>query len=387
MRTICGACTVRMIDRQMCPPCAARARRNALIGRAAVAGAALLGVGALVVFLLMSGKEDQGSGTRAPAKDGPAGRTTAPAAFDHGEYAYTVQSLRKRLEVEPCDRRAALDLGDTLNTAGDFRGAIEFTNKFIADCGEFYRLLWVSFHAHKELEDWDSATMVCTEIIQHDPTDSDYWWWRGEVYAEAKRLQEATADYLQSMASKPNGFAAWRYSDMVDRTERACEGAFAFQLYIDHRPDQDTDEAAQRRSELWLAHDCDRRVGKGRAIIKFKPEAPIIKSPARINGKAVSAMVSPSTGLVIVSRKLAGELGLTVADEPSITAYLAGQMITAKPLILDAVELTGARAEAISAAVIDEVPGGFDAVIGTSFLWRFDVEIDEQSISLADLRE
>lgn len=318
---------------------------------------------------------------RPTEEEAPAAAATAATAAvaepggpdpKHGEYGLKVQFVRGQLEKKRCDKKTALELTKWLNKAGDFEGTAAHVSAFEQECGAWHRLLWAAAYAHEQAGKWDEAAAVDTRLIEDDPADSDFWWWRGRAHAEAGKRAFAEADFRQSMANKANGFSAFRFSKYLG-DEKPCEAAFAVQWYMEHAKKVD-DWAADKRSEHYVTGGCDKLEGKGAHRIKKKPNAPVVEltvSVAALKGQKM--LLNESAAWLTLSRAAASKAGIS-ATEDITPVYLYGKHLPAKVAVANVVTVGKAKAIEVPVAVVEEMPGGHAGVLGQSFLWRFRTE-------------
>src|SRR5262249_51896631 len=140
---------------------------------------------------------------------------------------YWAETARDTLAKEPCSRPAAATLAKELNRLGDHAGNLAFTPGFQARCGAYPYLLWTNVYAHEQRGEWRAAADVAGALIADDPTDADFWWWRGSDVARLGELDQAAADYTQSLARRASLDIAWRLSEIAAKLGRTCDGAFA----------------------------------------------------------------------------------------------------------------------------------------------------------------
>ena len=302
----------------------------------------------------------------------PATETAVDAGFNYGRHATSVKILRLQLERAPCDRGSARDLVRTLNQAGDYQGTIAFAREYHEHCEFYPRLLWNVSNAHQELGEYQQSAEVITALIKGRPRDSDFWWWRGEDYARLDEIDLADADYRQSMANKPNVFAARRYLPLMgERTP--CEVAAAIQTMIEQRPDQVAQWMRDTLSDRHVSGNCDRVKGTGRVEIAVADSAPVIESEAVINGQTGRFLIQQKSAFTVLTSNFA-ERSNPSRTTVEIPVYAAGAFVTGQRAILDTVSVGEASAPKVVSVVVDKLPGEIDGIIGASFLWRFRVE-------------
>jgi tetratricopeptide (TPR) repeat protein len=229
----------------LCPNCHRRARRVSAAGRALLV---LVGISALGAVAATVGYI-----------------ATRERPYDWGMRAPRVRFLVAELEREPCDRQKIVDLGETLNAAGDFRGALRHVRTFIDRCGPLPRLLWVSYGAHEHLSEHRMAVEDASQLIESNPADKDFWWWRGMAYEQAGELERAARDYARAIELQPGlGNIPFNLADLYERMHRPCDAALALQGFIDHHRQFVTDQTlGERLNRLRLEGDCPPAVTLG----------------------------------------------------------------------------------------------------------------------------
>lgn len=317
--------------------------------------------------------------SKPPADKKPAaGKKEAEAPVDagvnHGKFASSIKAARESLEKQPCDKKLSLQLGDYYNRAADYKGAVAWVDEFEAKCEKWPRLTWVKFSACKELEDWACATAVGTGLIENDPTDSDYWWWRGEVEEKAGKHVLAKADYLQSMANKPTGYPANRFSKWAEeKASRPCDGALMIQWWIDQgkRTDEDWIDPAVKR--LFLAGKCTKLAGKGKTTIAVSEKSPINKVKVKVDSASGTFLFDPQSGQTSVTPEFAKKAKLTAGTD-RVGFMAAGKLMDGLLAPVKKLEIGGASALELDVAVVEGLPEGFDGVLGLSTLMQFQVK-------------
>lgn len=294
--------------------------------------------------------------------------------------------LEATLDNLPCQQRSALALADRMNREGRFDAALALVARYHQKCGPWPRLLWVSMYAHQQKGAWKEAAQVGTQLIDDEPLDSDYWWWRAEAYSKLGNYEQAAADYHQSMANRPNGFAAGRYAKWVDsQLQRPCEGAFALGYWMDRRPDKAAAWAKDERARLYLAGRCDELLGRGQASLKVDPDAPLSTAQLRVGRATGTVSLTQAGGYTLLKRDFALRAWLGTPSDATIEVWSAGRRVPAHLAVADEVWVGQAHAPKVLVAVVEDLPPGLDAVLGVNLAWRFKVTADERQLSLGAL--
>jgi len=241
LSAICEVCETYDSAERYCPSCARGRRRRRAVVRGVVAA-----LGGFVVIAAV------GAVGWMASRDKP---------FDHGVHAAAIRELHTQLDREPCDRRASLALAEKLGQAGDLRGVLQLTDGIFAKCGDYPRLRWQSYAAHRDLSENDAAIADATKLIEHTPTDKDFWWWRGTIHERAGHLELAIADYKQALTLQPalSGVPFW-LANVYQRANRPCDALEPLALFVARHPDERwaTSRADAENRMALLAGTCTR---------------------------------------------------------------------------------------------------------------------------------
>ena len=200
----------------------------------------------------------------APAPDPVERKKSAPAP-NWGKYAGQIRPLIASLEQEPCNRTKALELSDLLLDAGDNRGVLTRADAFFAACGDWPRLRWDMYEAHKDLSEWDAAIAEATKLIEDDRTFSTYWFWRGRAKAMKGDLEGAVSDFHEELELCPECLGAWDLANALEKLGRPCEAVAPLQTMVRLRKNVDERRVHARIADLIALGNCDSDIGKGSA--------------------------------------------------------------------------------------------------------------------------
>lgn len=298
----------------------------------------------------------------------------------YGTNAARILELQDQLQKEPCDASAAIEVADLLIDAGVSREVGPMATAFRARCGRQEHLLWKEYGAAKRTGEWKKAIAVTTDLIEHDPADKDYWWWRGIVYEQRDELDKALADYKQTLAIRPDINAIpFNVADVYERMKRPCDAALAIEQFVYWHPRSQENQGLQLRLQrLYREGRCE-EAARGTAELHFAPGSRAILASVMVNGKRGRFVVDTGASLVTVSRGFAERAGVPVPAGPPIRVSTANGAALARLTRLDSLALQGAVADGVEAAVIDGLPGGVDGLLGLSFLARFDFHLDAEA--------
>lgn len=291
--------------------------------------------------------------------------------------------LRAQLLREPCDRNAMLRLGEAQMREGDARGTVQRASEFFKTCGDFPRLRWLTYAAHKQLSEWEQAASEATKLIASDPYDADYRGWRGLAYEQKGDFSRAAEDFRQALLLRPGLVdLPLNLANAYEKLGRPCDAVLPLTQAVSQHPNAQNVAAVQARiAQLASSTQCAWTVGEGHAKVKTNP-GQVVVVRVRVNSRQTGQfIVDTGATLVVLSRAFAQRSGISTDGAPVLFAQTANGVTSGALVALDRVELQGVSAARVPAAVVDDL-GTIDGLLGMSFLSRFDLR---QSDGLLEL--
>jgi tetratricopeptide (TPR) repeat protein len=234
LHPICDICVGFENTQPHCPPCAQKARRARRWVRAAGLSVGLLASSAFAIAVGW-----------VVARDKP---------YDYAIHGDEVRLLEAQLDAEPCARPQTLHLVETFLTTGDHRGALKRISGFFEKCGDYPRLLWSAYAAHERLNEHDAAIADATALINREPEDKDFWWWRGVAYEEKGDLDRAVADYRKSLEIEPRLTGVpFNLANVLERQGKLCEARAPILQFLRFHPDVTNRDRIDARLERLAA--------------------------------------------------------------------------------------------------------------------------------------
>jgi tetratricopeptide (TPR) repeat protein len=359
LNAICDVCLVYDATLPHCPSCARSVRRMRAIGRAATLVSVLAVVGGGVTWLALR-----------------------KGAFDHGTHAPKIRELRGKLEQASCHRQTALELAEQLLGAGDAQGTIAHIDGFLKKCGDWHRLRWARYSAHKQQSQWLLAVEDATQLIADRPDDQDFWWWRGQMYEQAGKHEEAISDYRQAHALLPKGnYIPFDLSKLLEAQSRPCEALAPVEVYLYHHEDHRKGAYVESRLEK-LGGLCPDFYGEGGTILKLDDEGRARERKAELNGERADVSIDSGLSFSQITQAAAARLKVDASKGQELS--VSGRK--GRFAILESVKVGRASARRVEVMVVDTLPLGADAILGQTFLARF-VTADDGVQLLLDARE
>ena len=368
-RPVCDECVVHAGRyTRRCPRCE---RRHRIWARIAVGAGALALIG---VVAARPWRMFRATGSAVAAPEASAGQPSPALA-----------QLLGALAREPCDRRKIIELAELLYRQGDARGAVSRADAFMAKCGDLPRLRWVTYAAYKQLSEWDRAAGEASKLIDSDPYDADYRGWRGLVYEQTGDFGRAAEDYKQALVLRPQlSDLPLNLAKVYEKLGRRCDSIEPLLQLVFYNSRATNIGAVEARIDaLTTSEECSLIAGRGNAQLRLSSDQPVMTAPVRINGRfAGNFIVDTGATLVVLSRATAERLGVDLNRAPSLLAQTANGVGRGSAIMLDRVEVQGARTERVTAVAVDGL-GKLDGLLGMSFLSRFDLHRSRNVLELS----
>ncbi len=357
-KPICNKCTKGTLDGFMCPACAQkRYGRRKLMTALKVGGIIAVLVGLAVFGLLVVGK---GSEKAKPPPDA--------AGSDKDPFIATLKETR---DLAPCDKDTVKKLVTELMKQHRYADAVDDGTAYFAKCDEYPSLRSNVIYALHQLGRNAEAIKHETALIDRDPYDSDYWWWRGEDHGRTDQHEQGLADYRQSIANSDghrySNAAVRRILDTAGPAGRPCEGVAAMHYFIAVHGGSLGTDLAERTRGLDQSSSCGARRGTGNHTLP--PPGEEVKLDITINGQTGVFLVETRAGTSVLSPGFAQRAQIApraaTVQTVAVGAVRTGKAATATVMIGAAV------APEVEFVVADGLPAGIDGVLGLSTLWKF----------------
>jgi hypothetical protein len=296
------------------------------------------------------------------------------------------QDIRARLVQNPCEPRATMNLIEHSMEQQLDDVALADAYRSIGRCGVIDVVRWRITYLLQQKRQWIPAAIESTALLDEDPRDSDFWWWRGEAFAYADHPLLALADYRQSLANSDDaqagGFATVRFGTPARAAGERCEGTRAWHYFVRVLGGEMTQEARDEFTALVRAGTCAGDDGTGHAHFPIDPMTGLGTAQVTIGGVTGRFQIDPAAGTTLVSRAFAEKTGLAAASSDRPITLYGGAMVSGRPARAPKIEAGGASAANVDVLVTDALGTDDDGVLGLSFLWHFDFTV-EGGVTLA----
>jgi clan AA aspartic protease (TIGR02281 family) len=302
-------------------------------------------------------------------------KASEPEPFEYGIAAENIERLRAIIAKEPCDRARILDLANAVIQAGDARGSLFHANAFFKKCGDYPRLRWITYEAHKQLSEWPLALADASLLIESDPNDADYRGWRGLVNDQMGQLEPAAQDYRQALMLRPQlRDVPLNLANIYERQGKPCEAILPLAQLVFYAGNVvDPSPLRSRILQLEARPECSWSVGEGQVQIRRAPGQNVFTAQVRINDKVTGTfVVDTGATFVALNRTFAEKLQLDLTDAPPFLVQTANGVAAGTGVVLEKMSVRGLHASRVPAALVSGL-GDIDGLLGMSFLTRFEL--------------
>jgi hypothetical protein len=275
---------------------------------------------------------------------------------------------------------AACDFGkmqatiEQYNTDRHYLASVRGGTAYQSKCKRAPRLDWDILYALEALDRWKEAEAISDRLVKEQPTDSDYWWWRAKDRRHLGQNERAVADLRQSLTDagpSSNGVQVDHMEAAAKPIDRPCETAFALRWLANLGVDL-VESAKRQFNEIFLDAHCRRLDGHG-TLTWAASGMKRTKLDGKIGDRKIVVMIDGGLGTTLVRSDVADAAKLARGAQVDVltpTGVGVGAASTAD------VFAGAASALEVPVAIVDKLPEGIDAVVGLSFLWRFEVKAD-----------
>jgi aspartyl protease family protein len=358
-----------------CVPCTQRQRANKRIAVTTAAIGTL--VAAVVAAFFIRGRQQHVAAERNIQQ-------VHAAEFDYGAAEPAVRQLSRKLGREPCDRRSAVELATVMLQAGDGRGVTQRGEAFLTHCGELPELRRLMYEAYEQLSEPAQAVVQATKLLERDPYNSTFFAHRALAYEQQGTLDRAEHDYAQALLFRPRlADIPINLANLYERQGRPCEAVFSLERVIFYYPDAGNIDSIRARVDSLLAKpECSGLTADGKATLRRVRGEALLRARVRLQGRETgSFVVDTGASYVAITAAFAHRLALDLSNAPHMLFQTAGGVREGAVLMLDRVELQGAKASRVLAVVVDDL-GDLDGLLGLSFLSRFELHQSGDTIEI-----
>jgi len=298
-----------------------------------------------------------------------------------------------QLRREPCDQTAIYQLQKALNDAGYRREAANALISFSGHCDDNAAALRTAANIFLKLTDYKAVLEVTNKIIRLVPNNDNGYYLRARAYDGLKDYSHAIADYITGIElfGDKDRIASVSYMNMSDdyvALGQYCEAMRPIKAWVAIDPVRhDTSQTQHILDGLARKGHCEAEtaIGGGETIA-IPGGAKQISVSVQVNGVRGHFLLDTGATFVLVKQSFATAAKLAIRDDSEIQLHTANGIGKAVLGRADMVKLGKLEARNVSVAVQTDADGayghGVDGLLGMSFLSRFEVRLDDRSVTV-----
>ena len=303
-----------------------------------------------------------------------------------------ISRLARSASSEPCDWSVLNQLSQALSGQNQKRHAATLYEYYDRECARANNAVWMAANLYEQIGDHQSALKAIGRFIDLTSENPNGYYLRGRAYDEIGDKDKAISDYLTtiSILNDPSStnYSVFKYLSLAYESKGMnCEAASTIQMFIDGNHSQNLSQ---------LYHLVDSYVSRSNCKDIYSKESEkftqritgngVIFSDISINGSMGRFIVDTGASLVAVSKQFAQNSGIESRKGNEILLSTANGIARGNLVTIDMVRIGGVEAQKVQGVVMqaDNALGeGIDGLLGRSFLARFDVSFERDTLSIS----
>ena len=295
------------------------------------------------------------------------------------------------LNREPCDQQAIVALGLALDKVGRKREAANAQLSFSKACGGYAPSLKMAVNMLLALSDYASAATAATELINLNPHDDGNFYLRATAYDRSGSSRKAIDDYLTAIElfgnkaaiSSDNYLAVARN---YEKLGQSCDAGSIIEAWIALNPARNDSVRMQAIiADDYAKGKCEAANSRSEELFRRPPNNNVLKLPVVINGVRGTFIMDTGATFVTMNNAFAEKARVQIDRESTVKMHTANGVVDGKRGHAATIQLRSLLAKDVVIVVQSGPFGpGVDGLLGLSFLSRFKVSIDPQTVKIAN---
>src|SRR5229473_1554292 len=298
------------------------------------------------------------------------------------------------LNREPCDQQAIVALGLALDKVGRKREAANAQLSFSKACGGYAPSLKMAVNMLLALSDYASAATAATELINLNPHDDGNFYLRATAYDRGGSSRKAIDDYLTAIELFGNKAAISSDSYLAvarnyEKLGQFCDAGSIIEAWVALNPTRNDSSRMQAIIADYNAKGkCEAANSRSEELFRRPPNNNVLKLLVVINGVRGTFIMDTGAKWVSMYSAFAEKAKVQIDQESKVKLYTANGVTEGKRGHAATIQLRSLQAKDVDVVVQSGGQGsygqGVDGLLGLSFLSRFKVSIDAQTVKIAN---
>ena len=303
-------------------------------------------------------------------------------------------SVRKPLDDlsrEPCDQQAIMALGLALDKIGRKREAANAQLSFSKACGGYAPSLKMAVNMLLALSDYAGAATMATELINLNPHDDGNFYLRAVAYDRGGSIRKAIDDYLTAIELFANKAAISSDSYLAaarnyEKLGQFCNAGSIIEAWVALNPARNDSTRVQAIIADYNAKGkCEAANSRAEEVFRRPLNNGVLKLPVVINGVRGTFIMDTGATFVAMNNAFAEKAKVQIDRDSTVKLHTANGVVDGKRGHAATIQLRSLQAKDVIIVVQSGPFGqGVDGLLGLSFLSRFKVSIDTQTVKIAN---
>jgi clan AA aspartic protease (TIGR02281 family) len=299
----------------------------------------------------------------------------------------------EELGRERCDQSAIGNLGTALEKAGYRREAAVAQVTFSQTCGGHAASLRAAANVLLKLSDYPTAEAVASDLIKLEPYNSSGYYLRGYALERGGEPKKAIDDYvtaneLFSNKDKLPSIGYFGLARSYEKLGQFCDAVTSIETFVSFNPAQNnTGQTRAMIADYTAKGGCSAATSGGEEIFPVARQGSTVKLPVTINGVAGNFILDTGATFVSLKNAFAQKAKVQVDQDSTVRLHTANGIAEGKRGRAETIQLRSLLAKNVPVVVQNDAQGtygeGVDGLLGMSFLSRFNLAIDTQTVKIS----
>ena len=322
-------------------------------------------------------------------------RTTERLAIKLPEHVTANLAVRAALDEltrEACDQKAIANLSTALDKAGFRRQAATANISFSDQCGGYPWSLRKAANLLLELGDNTQAVSVASDLIKLEPFGDNGYFLRALASEKAGNYKKAVEDYITALElfgnkERVSSVGYMNLARSYDRLGLHCDAVLPIEAWVALNPSRNDNSQIRTIIADYTARcKCSAAKAGGVETFPIGRSNQLIRVVVQINGVQGNFIVDTGATFVSVKAGFARKANVDIEHDSIIKLHTANGMTDAKRGRARTIQLRSLSASDVPIVVQTDTAGtygdGIDGLLGMSFLSRFNVAMEANTLKI-----
>ena len=302
-----------------------------------------------------------------------------------------VRAPLEQLGREKCDQDAILNLAKALEQAGYRREAAVAEVNFSSQCGGYPEALRGAVNILLKLSDFTTAENVATNLIKLEPYSDNGYFLRALAREGSGSLKGAIDDYVTAIElfgnkDRISSVSYYKMAREYEKLGQFCDAMLAIEQWVALDPSRhDTSQTRAMLADYAAKGGCTAATTGKIETFPLARAGRIVEVPVTVNRTNGTLILDTGASFVVLKDGFARKAGIDLDQNTSVRLQTANGIVAGKRGRASAIQLRSLKATGVPVVVEADSAAAYhaDGLLGLSFLSRFNVTIDANTVRIA----